>query len=109
MSNPVIKALSYGRAFAEVIKEKVEDELTDVLSAIGKFDAENNQWFKDFTQEVQVRAEREAATTPNTGKPVTISIDDESTDLQEMIDNLRAEIAGLKAELKQYRDQRNNY
>lgn len=109
MSNPVIKALSYGRAFAEVVKEKVEDELTDVLSAIGKFDAENNQWFKDFAQEVQARAERESAATPTSGKPVTISIDDDKpADLQETIDNLRAEIASLKAALKQYRDQTNN-
>lgn len=105
----MIKALSYGRAFAEVVKEKVEDELTDVLSAIGKFDAENNQWFKDFTKEVQMRAEKEASKTTGNGKPVTISIDDEEPgDLQETIDNLRAEIASLKAALKQYRDQTNN-
>lgn len=109
MSNPVIQALAYGRAFAEVIKEKVEDEITDILSAVGKFDAENNQWFKDFTYEVQTRAEKEASTTPGNGKPVTISIDDENpSDLQETIDNLRAEIASLKAALKQYRDQDNH-
>lgn len=109
MSNPVIQALSYGRAFAEVLKEKVEDSLTDVLSDFGKFDAERNQWFQEFTKEVKARAEKEASKTTDNGKPVTISIDDEEpSDLQETIDNLRAEIASLKAALKQYRDQDNN-
>ena len=104
MSNPVFQALNYGRAFAEVLKEKVEDNLTDVLSDLGKFDAERNQWFQEFTQEVQTRAEQGA---PSKSKPITISIDDEGqpADLQEIIDTLRAEIAGLKSELKQYRDQ----
>lgn len=106
MSNPVNQVFSYGRAFAEVLKEKVEETLTDVLSDLGKFDAERNQWFKEFVQEVQTRAERESTSSNNGSKPITISIDDdgEPQDLQEMIDTLRAEIASLKAELKQYRD-----
>ncbi len=106
MSNPVLQAFFYGRAFAEVLKEKVEDSLTDILSNVGKFDAESNQWFREFSREVQMRAEQESRQAEAGRKPVTISIDDdEPTDLQETIDDLRAEIASLKAELKQYRDQ----
>ncbi|MEB3225678.1 MAG: hypothetical protein VKJ86_07725 [Synechococcus sp.] len=109
MNNPIFQALSYGRAFAEVLKERVEDSLTDILSDLGKFDAERNQWVQEFIQDVQNRAEREATQSGNSNKPITINIDgdDSPTDLQEMIDNLRAEIASLKAELKQYRDAQN--
>ncbi|AFY38007.1 hypothetical protein Lepto7376_1673 [[Leptolyngbya] sp. PCC 7376] len=109
MSNPLNQALVYGRVFAEVLKEKVETGLTDVLSDLGKFDAERNKWMQDFNEEFQARVEREVQRTPDTGKPVTINIDDDDApDLQEVIDNLRAEIAALKAELREYRDRQSN-
>ena len=110
MSNPLNQALVYGRVFAEVLKEKVETSLTDVLSDLGKLDAERNKWFKDLSDEFQNRAAQELQRTPGTSnKPVTINIDDDDTpDLQEVIDNLRAEIASLKAELREYRDRQSN-
>ncbi|OKH18773.1 DUF6825 family protein [[Limnothrix rosea] IAM M-220] len=109
MSNPLYQALTYSRVFAEVLKEKVETSLTDVLSDLGKLDAERNKWVKEFNEEFQARAEREIKRNPDAGKPVTISIDDDdSTDFQETIDNLRAEIAALKAELREYRDRQSN-
>ena len=43
MSNPVVKAFYFGRALAEVTKEKIEDTLTDALSELGKFDAETKR------------------------------------------------------------------
>ncbi|BAW96157.1 hypothetical protein NIES970_10800 [[Synechococcus] sp. NIES-970] len=109
MNNPLFQALSYGRAFAEVLKERVEESLTDLLSDLGKLDAERNQWVQEFIKEVETRAERDANKQGNASRPITIDIDgdDNPTDLQEMIDNLRAEIASLKAELKQYRDSQN--
>lgn len=108
MSNPVLQALTYGRVFAEVLKEKVEDSLTNLLSDLGKFDAERNRWIQEFTEEVKTRAENEGIKSSSNSKPVTITIDDENpADLQELIDNLRAEIAGLKSEIKQYRDRQN--
>lgn len=110
MNNPVVQVISYGKAFAEVLKEKVEEGLTDILSDLGKFDAERNQWFQEFTKEVQARADQAAAQASGSSQPITITIDDddEPVDLQEMIDNLRAEIASLKAELRQYRDQQSS-
>ena len=109
MSSPLDQALIYGRVFAEVLTEKVEATLTDVLSDLGKLDAERNQWFREFGEEFQARTEREmkngGSSSSSSKKPITINIDDEETpDLQEVIDNLRAEIASLKAELREYRD-----
>lgn len=112
MSSPLDQALVYGRVFAEVLTEKVEATVTDVLSDLGKFDAERNQWFREFSEEFQARSAKameNGGSSPSSGsKPITISIDDETPDLQEVIDNLRAEIASLKAELREYRDRQSN-
>ncbi|MDJ0731346.1 MAG: hypothetical protein QNJ33_15280 [Crocosphaera sp.] len=101
MSNPVLHAFFLGRAFAEVVGEKVEESLTNALSELGKFDAEQRENLRQLIEEVQARAERDvtqgntsSTTTTDNGSPV---------DLQETIDDLRAEIARLKAELKNYR------
>lgn len=104
MNNPVIQAFFLGRAVAEVLKERVEDSLTNALSELGKFDAEARENLRQFTEEVRVRAEREAAKESQTS---TISVGatgrQSPVDLQETIDELRAEIARLRSELKSYR------
>lgn len=96
--NPVLEAFFFGRALAEVLSEKVEDTLTTALSELGKFDAEQRQNLHEFMDEVQARAAQQA----NQGGVATSN--DDSEDLQEMIDELRAEIAHLKTELKNYRN-----
>ncbi|MGL5874605.1 MAG: DUF6825 family protein [Xenococcaceae cyanobacterium] len=104
MNNPVIQAFFLGRAVAEVLKERVEDSLTNALSELGKFDAEARENLRQFTEEVRARAEREAAKESQTS---TISVGatgrQSPVDLQETIDELRAEIARLRSELKSYR------
>ncbi|HAC64179.1 MAG TPA: hypothetical protein DCF68_11720 [Cyanothece sp. UBA12306] len=103
MSNPVLHAFFLGRAFAEVVSEKIEDSLTNALSELGKFDAEQREHLKQFIEEVQTRAQVDA----NQGETATSTGGEESpADLQETIDDLRAEIARLKAELKNYRAQK---
>ena len=109
MSNPVVQAFFFGRALAEVLSEKIEDTFTNLVSELGKFDAEQRENLRQFTEEVQARAEQVAASsqanpsnststsTPNSSNKSS------STDLQEMLDHLRAEIATLKAELNKYR------
>ena len=103
MSNPVLHAFFLGRAFAEVLSEKIEENFTNALSELGRFDAEQREQLRQFIEEIQTRAKVDVApgdtfnTTPSEDSP---------TDLQETIDNLRAEIARLKAELKSYRAQR---
>ncbi len=101
MSNPVTEAFIFGKAFAEVVTEKLEHTLTNILSDIGKFDAETKQRLEEFAREVKTRAESAKQQSDN---PTTITVTaDTSVDLQELLDELRAEIARLKAELNNYR------
>jgi curli biogenesis system outer membrane secretion channel CsgG len=103
MSNPVIHAFFLGRAIAEVVSEQLEDALTNALSELGKFDAEQRENLREFVEEVQIRAERamergiytDASGGGSSGSP-------SGTDLQENIDEMRAEIAQLRSELKTY-------
>lgn len=115
-NNPVTNAFFFGRALAEVMSEKLEETFTSAMSEVGKFDAEQRENLRQFVEEVQLRAERAAGTTSypassnsnnsTTKVPNTINIDTSSNnpdDLQTMLDQLRAEIATLRAELKKYR------
>ena len=123
-SNPVTNAFFFGRALAEVMSEKLEESFTNVMSDLGKFDAEQRENLRQFIEEVQLRAERAAGdtstststTTTNNSSPnatdntssnnTVVYIDTSSTnedELQAMLDRLRAEIATLRSELKKYR------
>ncbi len=102
MSDPIKDIFWLGKAFTEVVSEKFEDKLTNLLSDIGKFDAETRESLREFTEEVKTRAEREKNGAVNTNTTITVTADD-SVDLQELLDELRAEIAHLKSELNNYR------
>lgn len=115
-SNPVTNAFFFGRALAEVMSEKLEESFTNVMSDLGKFDAEQRENLRQIMEEVQLRAERAASNPNNTSysnnssnnnTSGTVNIDINTTnsdDLQTMLDQLRAEIATLRAELKKYRN-----
>ncbi|MGB7413991.1 MAG: DUF6825 family protein [Thermosynechococcaceae cyanobacterium] len=100
MSNPLIHAFFLGRATAEVFYEGVEQTLTETLSKVGQFDAEQRERLRGFTNQVMERAQA-AETTTTPGQ----TADAPATDLQETIDDLRAEIAQLRAALQNYRSQ----
>ena len=104
MSNPLVHAFFVGRAAAEIISDKLESVLTDALSELGKFDAEAREQLRQFTEEVLERANREAEIA-NMSRTTTVSVtqDSQPADVQTMIDELRAEIALLRAELQRYR------
>lgn len=115
-NNPVTNAFFFGRALAEVMSEKLEESFTNAMSDLGKFDAEQRENLRQFMEEVQSRAERASGTTVYPGSSnhssngtnsyVGFNIDTSSTnseDLQTMLDQLRAEIATLRTELKKYR------
>ncbi|MDJ0902964.1 MAG: hypothetical protein QNJ55_29600 [Xenococcus sp. MO_188.B8] len=118
MSNPVVDAFFLGRAFAEVLSEKLEDTYTHAMSELGKFDAEQREYLRQFIEEVQTRAQQSSrsttastttAPTPSSTSDITsndynFSAVSSPGDLQEMLDQLRAEIASLRAELKKYRN-----
>ncbi|MCS6960642.1 MAG: hypothetical protein RMK91_11415 [Pseudanabaenaceae cyanobacterium SKYGB_i_bin29] len=95
MVNPILHAFFVGRATAEVLTDRLEDAITDFLSALGKFDAEQREKLRQFTEEVMAKTKQQEETISTSPPP----------DLQEVLDNLRAEIAQLKAELQQYRAQ----
>lgn len=102
MSTPAFHAFFVGRALAEALNEQLEDTLTNALSELGKFDAEQRERLRQFTEEVMARAEREATQVSqslNLSQPSSAS----ATDLQANIDELRASIASLRAELNAYR------
>ncbi len=102
MSNPLVQAFFVGRAVAEVINERLEVAVTDALSELGKFDAEAREQLRQFTEEVVERANR-AAEAANVGQSATGQPGTDSVDVQTTIDELRAEIALLRTELKKYR------
>ena len=106
MSNSVIHTFFVGRALAQALNQQVEDALTNALSELGKFDAEQRERLREFTEQVLERAQREAETA-TMGRTTTtiVPFGSHSGDLQATIDELRAEIARLRAELKLYRNQ----
>jgi uncharacterized protein YceH (UPF0502 family) len=101
MSTPILRAFYLGRAAVELLSEGAERTLTDALSELGKFDAEQRLRIREFSTEVQQRAERfvpgpASGSQPAPGAP--------SGDLQAAIDDLRAEMAEVRAELQRYRN-----
>jgi uncharacterized protein YceH (UPF0502 family) len=106
MSNSVIHAFFVGRAVAQALNEQVEDALTNALSELGKFDAEQRERLRQFSDRVMELASREAETTVR-GRTTTaiVPIGSQPGDLQATIDDLRSEIARLRAELQNYRNQ----
>lgn len=104
MTNPLVQAFFVGRAVAEILNEQLENALTDALSELGKFDAEQREHLRQFTEQVMERANREAETA--TVAQTTTAIvrqDSQSGDVQAMLDELRAEIALLRSELQRHR------
>jgi len=105
----MLQAFFVGRALAAAVSERAEHLMSDGLSKLGKFDAEQREYFRQFTEEVMARAEQEqsaagadtATASTNGSAPYAATSDTE--DLQATIDNLRAEIAQVRASIQQYR------
>ncbi|MGD1930279.1 MAG: DUF6825 family protein [Leptolyngbyaceae cyanobacterium] len=103
MSSPVVHAFFMGRALATAIAEQVEQSMTETLSNLGRFDAEQRESLRNFTDEVMARVQQQesaVAQDPTTTSPGAAA---SPQDLQATIDNLRAEIAQVRATLQQYR------
>ncbi|NJN76562.1 MAG: hypothetical protein HC796_10740 [Synechococcaceae cyanobacterium RL_1_2] len=104
MTNPLAQVLAYTSAIAEVVQEKAGTTLQEVLSDIGKFDAEQKERMRQLATEIQARAEGKGKRESSSMTPRKITIEEENTEaLEELIDELRAEIATLKSELQNYR------
>ena len=105
MSKPAVDAFFVGRAVAEGLYEQLENLFTNALSELGKFDAEQRERLREFTEQVLERADREA----QIAQPGTPSYGGTrggvgALDLQATIDELRAEIAEVRSELQRYRN-----
>lgn len=98
MSQSPLHAFFLGRAAAEVLRENATHCVTDILSELGKFDAEQREKLRQFTGQVMERAEV-AANQVTTNSPSAAP----TQDLQATIDELRAEIAKLRSALLNYR------
>ena len=98
MSKSPLDAFFIGRATAEAVIDRIEETVTDTLSALSKFDAEQREQVRIFVETILEKAEQQK------GNGTTEDSDIAPDELQETIDNLRAEIAQLKSELQQYRD-----
>ncbi len=105
----MLQAFFVGRALAAAVSERAEHLMSDGLSQLGKFDAEQRENFRQFTEEVMARAEQErtaagvAESSSSSSPAASAGASDNSEDLQATIDNLRAEIAQARAALQQYR------
>ncbi|MGB3240680.1 MAG: DUF6825 family protein [Geitlerinemataceae cyanobacterium] len=104
MTNPPVHAFFIGRVLAEEIGAQFEKVLTNGLSELGKFDAEQRESLSEFTDRILDRA-RLAENTALQGRPSGMSDFSSSieVDWQASIDDLRAEIAQLRTELQRYR------
>jgi hypothetical protein len=124
MSNPLTQAFFIGRALAEALTEQATVTVTTVLGEVGKFDAEQRDRLRQFTEDVLARAQRAQADSGQSQSPSQSSAQSpfqspfqsparqtgngapmgQSGDLQALIDDLRAETAQLRAELQNYRN-----
>ena len=103
----MVHAFFIGRALASAVGEQIEHLVTDGLSNLGKFDAEQRENLRQFTEDVLARAEREEAEAMQGRPSAATSTANSPQDLQATIDNLRAEIAQVRAALQQYRTSSN--
>jgi hypothetical protein len=109
MNNPLIHAFFVGRALSDALYEQAEKAFRDGLSEVSRLDAELREQLHQFSSEVLARAAREEEVAMHgrsggttTASPFTSS-GGEAVDLQALIDELRAEVAQLRSELKRYR------
>jgi len=104
MSNASVHAFLVGRLLAESIGSVVEKTVTNALSDLGKFDAEQREMLRQLATDILDRAAAAEAAMSQSGA-VSVHTGAGGEDLQELIDNLRAETAQLRTELQQYRSQ----
>lgn len=105
MSKKPVHAFFVGRALAEGIYEQLEKLFTNTLSEVSKFDAEQREKLRQFSEQVLERADREAQKEilVSENKSYTSTENQQPKDLQTIIDELRAEVAQARAELQRYR------
>ena len=97
------KTLIFGRVAAEILTEKANQAATELLSELGKLDAERREAMREFIDEVNIRANTVQSKASQSNTAQSRNSPSES-DLQATIDDLRAEIAATRNELQRYRN-----
>lgn len=125
-SRAVLDAFFFGRAFAEVVNEKLGTAVGELLSEVAKKDAERRREMRDFQEEVRKRARdqqqravsvgAEPASTasaapseepaPSAGMPDPQSNSTPPT-LEDSVGNLKSEVSQAKEELNKLIDNDN--
>ncbi|HEY9808067.1 MAG TPA: hypothetical protein V6D13_01885 [Halomicronema sp.] len=106
-NNSSVHAFFLGRAIAQALYQQLEQNLTNALSELGKFDAEQREFLREFTNTVMQKADLETQRTPvSTPTSSYPSATQPNSDLQATIDELRAEIAQMRVQLQSYRSSR---
>jgi len=104
----LVRAFFIGRAAADLLFEKLEDGLTDLLSDLGKFESEQREQLRTFTDAVLERAAQQETRAAEDLSDVVQGdgvVFTRETELQATVDGLRAEIAQLRSELQRYRSE----
>ena len=68
MSNRPTRAFFIGRATAEALIDRFADVLTDTLSTLGKFEAEQREFLRTFADSVLEKANQEESTAAKNNK-----------------------------------------
>jgi hypothetical protein len=84
--------------------ERLEDVVTDVLSEIGKFESEQRENLKEFTEQVLTRAHEEEERVMDELGRTGSSSSRPANDVQATVDDIRAEVAQLRSALQQHRN-----
>jgi len=94
--------ISGGRATAEILRERLEFFITDLVSQAGKAVAQYQEHYQEQWQSFEQEVNRRAQGIQTLDVVATI---EPSQDLQAVLDDLRAEVAQLRSELQKYRSQ----
>ncbi len=98
----VLRAFFIGRAAAQALYEQVGNVVGETLATLGRWDAQQREVLRQQIQEILERAAREEEQVTQAKSLVK---GQKPLDLQTTIDELRAEMARLRTELKRYRQQ----
>ena len=98
----MVRAFFIGRAAAQALSEQVGNWIGETLAALGRWDAQQREALR---QQVQQILERAALEEQRATQAAPAAKGQPTPDLQTTIDELRAEMARLRSELKRYRQQ----
>jgi len=123
LPQPIAEPLAYSKAFATVMLRHMTEAALDAAAELSMQIAEQPKRMREFSEEVQAAAERElksstgqqqqllattsSASSGQASSGSTSSGSAGSTDLEALVDDLRADIAASRALLQQIRSSSN--